>query len=250
MVTVSYKISGQFTSAGTAYDLQLPIETVQTNTSTTNHIATTTNSQPSLVKFTLTNYTQWAVASKTIRSEWFRGMSDANALLTTTNGTPAAVPTSITSNGFTIINGTPMFGVEIVSITKANPGVVTFRGPGFTPGQGIPAFATGDTFKFNGVAGSSGTDWSALNGNVYTLTKISPLSFSFATDTSGYTGTYTASSGIAYRLQTASGTLIPPLNVANVGVRIGTSVVGADGDVMFWEAEMTDDFRNLGDLGV
>lgn len=249
MVTVSYKISGSFTSAGTAYDLQLPIETVQTNTSTTNQIATTTNSQPSLVKFTCVNRTQWDQASKTIKSEWYRGLTDGYSLQTTTDAAVDMVPTIVTTQGFTLLNGTPLFGVEITAITKANPGVVTFRGPGFNPGQGIPAFATGDTFKFQGIAGSSGTDWSALNGQTFTLTKISPLSFSFAIDTSGYTGTYTASSGIAYRLQTLSGTLIPPLNVANVGIRLGTSVVGADNDVIYWEAELTDDFRALGDLG-
>lgn len=249
MVTVSYKISGSFTSAGTAYDLQLPIETVQTNTNTTNNIATTTSNQPSLVKFETWNYTQWEVASKTIKSLWLKGMTDGYALLSTTDSAVDTVPTKITANGFTPLNGTPMFGVEIVSISKANPGVVTFRGPGFNPGQGIPAFATGDTFKFNGVAGSSGTDWAALNGTTYTLTKVSPLSFSFGVDTSGYTGTYTASSGIAYRLQALAGTLIPPLNVANVGIRVGTSVVGADNDVIYWEATITDDYRPLGDLG-
>lgn len=249
MVTVSYKICGTFTSAGTAYDLQLPIETVQTNTSTTDQIANTNTSQPSLAKFETWNTTQWATASKTVKSMWYKGITDGYSLQTTTDAAVDMVPTIATSNGFTPLNDTPLFGVEITAITKANPGVVTFRGPGFAPGQGIPAFATGDTFKFKGIAGSSGTDWSALNDTTYTLTKISNLTFSFGVDTSAYTGTYTASSGIAYRLQTLSGTLIPPLNVANVGIRLGTSVVGADNDVIYWEATITDDFRTLGDLG-
>lgn len=245
MVTASYIIHGSFTSAGTAYDLQLPIETIQTNS---NSNIASTSTQPSLVYFKCWNYTQWAVASKTISSEWHLGMAAGYALQTTTNGSSVLVPTSITSNGFTLVNNTPLYGVEVVAITKANPGVVTFRGPGFNPGQGIPAFATGDIFKFHGIAGSSGTDWSALNGQSLTLTKVSSLTFSFGVDTSGYTGTYTASSGIATRIQTASGTVIPPLNVADVGIRLGTSVVGANADVIYWEAHLTDDNRVLGQL--
>lgn len=245
MVTASYIIHGSFTSAGTAYDLQLPIETVQTNA---NSNIASTSTQPSLVYFKAWNYTQWATASKTIASEWHLGMTAGYALQTTTNATPALVPTIVTSNGFTLVNNTPLYGVEVVGITKANPGVVTFRGPGFNPGQGIPAFATGDIFKFNGVAGSSGTDWAALNGQSLTLTKVTNLTFSFAVDTSGYTGTYTASSGIARRIQTANGIVIPPLNVADVGIRLGTSVVGANADVIYWEAHLTDDNRALGQL--
>lgn len=245
MVTASYIIHGSFTSAGAAYDLQLPIETVQTNA---NSNIASTSTQPSLVYFKAWNYTQWATASKTIASEWHLGMTAGYALQTTTDSAVDMVPTIVTSNGFTLVNNTPLYGVEVVGITKANPGVVTFRGPGFNPGQGIPAFATGDIFKFSGVAGSSGTDWAALNGQSLTLTKVTNLTFSFAVDTSGYTGTYTASSGIAYRIQTANGIVIPPLNVADVGIRLGTSVVGANADVIYWEAHLTDDNRALGQL--
>lgn len=251
MATNTYIISGSFTSGGTAYDLQLPIQTVQTNTSTTNQIATTNTSQPSLSKFVVTNFTQWGIASKTQRSTWFKGLADAAALNENTDATatPLMSPAAITTNGFTVVNNTPLYGVEITAITKANPGVATFRGPGFNPGQGIPAFATGDTIVFHGVTGSSGTDWAGLNGNSYTLTKVSSVTFSFGVNTTSYTGTYTASSGICTRTQTASGTKIPPMNVADVGMRLGTSVVGADGDVMYWEATITDDYRVLGDIG-
>lgn len=250
MATASYIIEGSFTSAGTAYDLQLPIQTVQTNS---NSNIASTSTQPTLVEFEIWNYTEWAVASKTVISKWFKGMPAGYALNITSGGAAGVlVNTTSSSNGFTIVNNTDLFGVEIVSITKANPGVVTFRGPGFNPGQGIPAFATGDTFYFNGITGSSGTNWSALNGsqatNTFTLTKVSNLSFSFGVDTSGYTGTYTASSGTATRIQTVSGTIIPPMNVADVGIRLGTDVVGANADVMYWRALITDDFRALGQL--
>lgn len=245
MATNTYIIAGSFTSAGTAYDLQLPIQAVQTSAG--GQIATTTT-QPSLAKFVVSNFTEWGVASKIQRSTWFKGFAAGVALQEGMNSVPEMVNTVESTNGFTLINDTPRFGVEVVGVTKANPGVVTFRGPGFNPGQGISAFATGDTFKFNFMGGSSGTDWSGLNGTAYVLTKISSLTFSFAVDTSGYTGTYTASSGLAYRTVDVNGNKIPPLNVANVGIKLGTAVVGAASDVMYWEATITDDFRALGQL--
>lgn len=251
MATDTYVIQGSFTSGGSGipYDLQLPIRTIQT---TTNSQIATQTSQPSLVAFKAYNYTKYGTDSSTLEMKWFKGMPQASALLIT-RGTTTLSSTLETTNGFTIVNDTPLYGVEITAISKANPGVATFRGPGFSPGQGIPDWATGDTFYFAGVRGSSGTDWSGLNGsptsNTFTITKVTANTFSFATNTSGYTGTYTASSGIAVRIQTASGVKIPPLNVANVGVRFGTAVIGADSDVIYWEATISDDSRALGDIG-
>ncbi len=251
MVTVSYVIEGSFTSGGSGipYDLQLPIRTIQTST---NSQIASQSTQPSLVSFKAYNYTAYGTNSSTLESKWFKGMPDGDALLIT-RGTTDLSSTLETTNGFTIINNTPLYGVEVTAITKANPGVVTFRGPGFSPGQGIQPWATGDTFYFAGVGGSSGTDWASLNGspstNLYTITKVTANTFSFAVDTTSFTGTYTASSGIAVRVQSVGGQIIPPLNVANVGIRFGTAVIGADGDVIYWEATISDDSRALGDIG-
>lgn len=247
MATQTFVIQGSFTSGGTGiiYDLQLPIDTIQTNSNS--NIASTTT-QPTLVAFKAYNYTKYGTDSNTLEMKWFKGMANGSALLIT-RGTTTLSSTLETSNGFTIVNNTPLYGVEVVAISKANPGVVTFRGPGFSPGQGIPAWATGDTFKFNNVRGSSGTDWSGLNGTEYTITKVTANTFSFGVDTSAYTGTYTASSGIATRIETASGVVIPPMNVADVGIRFGTAVLGNDGDVIYWEATISDDSRALGDIG-
>ena len=247
MATNTYVIQGSFTSGGTGipYDLQLPIETVQTNS---NSNIASTSTQPSLVKFEMWNYTEFGTNDKTLSAVWFKGMPAGSALITT-RGTTDLSSTLETTNGFTLINNTPLFGVEITAISKANPGVATFRGPGFNPGQGIPEWATGDQFKFAGAQGSSGTDWIGLNGTTYTITKVTANTFSFAVDTSGYTGTYTASSAIAYRIQTAAGIIIPPLNVADVGIRFGTAVIGADSDVIYWMATLSDDSRALGDIG-
>jgi hypothetical protein len=247
MATNTYVIQGSFTSGGIAvpYDLQLPIQTVQTNSNS--NIASTA-SQPSLVAFKAYNYTKYGTDAQTVEMKWFKGMPQGSALLLSRGVTTLSSALEPT-NGFTIVNNTDLFGVQIVAITKANPGVASFIGPGFAPGQGIPAFATGDLFKFSGVGGSSGTNWAALNGPTFTLTKVTANTFSFATDTTAYTGTYTANSGIAYRIQTASGQAIPPLNVADVGIRFGSAVLGNDGDIIYWEATISDDSRALGDIG-
>ncbi len=248
MATEGYIIEGNFTSGGSAvpYHLQLPIQTVQTNSGNANLASTA--SQPSLVSFECYNYTKFGTDTNTLEMKWFKGMPQGSALLLT-RGTTTLSSSLETTNGFTIINNTDLFGVQITAITKANPGVATFVGPGFAPGQGIPAFQSGDQIKFSFVAGSSGTDWAGLNGNTYTLTKVSANTFSFAVDTSGFTGTYTANSGISYRIQTASGLVLPPLNVADVGVGFGSAVLGNDGDVIYFRAMISDDYRALGDIG-
>lgn len=247
MATVTYVIEGSLTSGGSAvpYQLQLPIQTVQTNS---NSNIASTSAQPSLVSFEMWNYTKYGTNSQTLEMKWFKGMANGSALLIT-RGTTDLSSTLETTNGFTIVNNTDLFGVQITAISKANPGVATFIGPGFSPGQGIPAWATGDQFKFAYVVGSSGTDWDALNQQTFTLTKVTANTFSFATDTSAYTGTYTANSGIAYRVETASGQPIPPLNTPSVGVQLGSAVLANDGDVLFWRATISDDSRALGDIG-
>lgn len=234
-MSYSQIIQGSFTSGGTAYDLQLPIETVQGST----------QANMTLVRFEIFNYTKWATNTQNLSAQWFKGMPNASALITS-RGTTDLSSVLETTNGLTIVNDTPLYGVEITAISNANPGVATFRGPGLTPGQGISNWSTGDKGIFRGVSGSNA--WNAINGVEYTITKVTAQTFSFAVDTSAF-GTYTASSGIFYRTTDAAGRPIPPLNVANVGVRLGTAIVGNDGDVMYWQATICDDTRALGDIG-
>jgi len=228
-------VQGSFTSGGLAYDLQLPISTVQG----------TTQTNMTLVKFEIFNATKWATDANNIRAEWFKGMANGTALVTS-RGTTDLSSVLSTTQGITIVNDTPLYGVELTAISNANPGVATFRGPGFSPGQGISNWATGDTIMIWGATGSA--SWSAMNGGPFTITKISANTFSFGVNTTAF-GTYSASSAIAYRVTDVAGRPIPPLNVANVGVRLGTDVVGADGDVMYWMATICDNTKALGDVG-
>lgn len=267
MATVTQKIFGSFTSAGVAYDLQLPIQTIQNNpivSGSPNAQIASTSTQPSLMKLVVWNYTEWATSGKVIQSTYLKGFAAGKSLQLTTQTTTNiyTTPTIEGTNGFTLINNTPKYGVELVTVSKANPAVFTFRGPGWTQNEinypGISNFATGDLVVFSGIGGTTGTGWSGLNAsttnqNQYSLIKLSTSTFKVQlsgvdVDSSGFAGTYVGSSGIARRIQDVGGNKIPPINMANVGIRLGTAVVGANADVMYWEAELSDDYRALGQL--
>ena len=74
--------------------------------------------------------------------------------------------------------------VAVTAFTKASPAVLTV---GSTSN-----LQTGDVVTFSSMVGSSGTDWSDLDGASYAITVLSGTTFSIALDTSGYTGTFTS----------------------------------------------------------
>lgn len=76
--------------------------------------------------------------------------------------------------------------ITISAVTKANPGVATT-----TLNHGL---VTGQSNVF--IASAAGGGFTALNGGPYTVTVIDEKNFSFGVNTSGYSGTYTAGSGI------------------------------------------------------
>lgn len=83
---------------------------------------------------------------------------------------------------------TPVSSISasISAITQANPGVVTTGAHGLT---------TGDVIDFSGIVGMT-----ALNTGTYTITVISPTTFSVGVDTTGF-GAY-VSGGTATRVST------------------------------------------------
>jgi len=74
--------------------------------------------------------------------------------------------------------------VAVTAFTKASPAVLTV---GSTSN-----LQTGDVVTFSSMVGSSGTDWSDLDGSSYAITVLSATTFSIALDTSGFTGTFTS----------------------------------------------------------
>ena len=74
--------------------------------------------------------------------------------------------------------------VAVTAFTKASPAVLTVAS--------TSNLQTGDVVTFSSMVGSSGTDWSDLDGASYAITVLSSTTFSIALDTSAYTGTFTS----------------------------------------------------------
>ena len=179
-------------------------------------------------KFQVYQYTGWGTNDQTLKAEWFQGMPDASALLTT-RGTTTLSSTLETTNGITPFSNGALWDTTqavITGATKANPCVITATAHGF---------ATGDTVTISAVLGMV-----QLNTNRYIITVIDANSFSL-TDLFGNVVDSTAfstyvSGGIANKISTD--TTPPGLqeDEGSAGVTIGTAAVGPNDAVMYWEA--------------
>lgn len=209
---------GYFTSGGLAYDLLLPF-------------------LPD--KFEIWNYTKYGTNSSTLSSLWFRDMTAAYALQIT-RGTTDLSSALTTTNGFTLINTPASFTdqhVTITGITTATPGVVTAAAHGL---------ADGDRVIISKLTGNIGNE---LNFKEYVAQNVTTNTFELY-DIYGnpitVVSTYSASGGQI----TKEG---PRLGVQNsqpvYGMTLGTSVVGADGDVMYFQATQFNSYFNYGDIG-
>lgn len=72
-----------------------------------------------------------------------------------------------------IVTMTALFSKVVTAITKANPGVVTSVAHGFS---------SGDKIRFKNIAGMT-----QLNNNLYTITVLTPDTFSIGVNTTSYT---------------------------------------------------------------
>jgi hypothetical protein len=179
--------------------------------------------------FILYNYTGYSTNTAISRAEWFRGMADAYALIQTVNASDIPVQTLQTTNGFTPFSDGAEYASTLATITgatKANPCVITATGHGFS---------TGDIVTISSVVGMV-----QLNTNRYKIVVIDANSFSLKdlfgnpVDSTAF-GTY-VSGGQANKI---SDTSTPPGMVedtGSAGIILGTAVVGAAADVIYWEA--------------
>lgn len=195
-------------------------------------------------KFQVYNYSKWATSDTTIKSEWFQGMPNASALATG-KGTNFNFPTLVTTNGFTPYSTGALYtntNYTITGIVKAT-GVVTVTA--------IGSIVNGDIVTISSVVGMT-----QLNTNRYLVIGVSGNTFKLADlfgnqiDMTAF-GTY-VSGGIANIISTpivapvvssVTGLVItqgqPPGNQYDLGVAgitLGTTVVGVNTDVMYWEA--------------
>lgn len=191
-------------------------------------------------------------------SLWLKNMPNASVLNTTyTAGAPAV--SYLTTNGVTpVILGGDWQNTDYVinTITNANPGVVTVAS--ITPTNSM-TLVNGMTFTISGVNGMSGLNTNRFvvagltivgGGPTYTFNLYD--TFGNPVDTTAL-GTFTTSPNaqmdvISYPptapvLNPVTGQVVTPgapaglqYDIGYEGLTLGTSVVGANGNVLKWEA--------------
>jgi len=131
--------------------------------------------------------------------------------------------TITTTNGFTPLAQSAVFGATVTGFTNANPGVITASN---IAQVGIVA---DDTIKVAAIA-DDGTGTS-LNGT-FTVASVTATAITLVENTSAPTYSVYVSGGRATRVSDTNGDAIPTENFAIQGVTLGTGVVGGNNDVM------------------
>lgn len=229
-VTNTY--GGFLLSAGAAYDLVLPFQAD---------------------KFEWCNYTKFATNANNISGFWFRGMPDGGALIVN-RGTTDLTSTLEATNGVTISNTEGGFADQhlvITGITTASPGVVTT-----STNHNLSDFDRVVLTKIIGTAASQ------LNGNSYVVRVLTATTFALY-DIYGMPidvqGSYTSggqvtkiSPSLGQVGSQSQGPAVPQNAIQDYPVQyrlnLGTSVMGASGDTIYFVATKFNSYFNLGNL--
>lgn len=195
---------GTITSTGAAYNLDLGF-------------------RPS--RIVVENYSNYAtpVNGEILRCEWFDGMADAYAFKWTydnTGGALGTLATLATTNGFTPYEtaDASLFEdtrITVTDITAAAQAVVTAATHGL---------AVDDVVTFSGVLGMSEINF--LRGKVTSVPDANHVWVNI--DSTGFTAYTSAGS-----MNLISGTTV---NDGATGITLGTDVVGANTDVLYYTA--------------
>lgn len=214
-VTNTY--GGYLQSAGSAYNLVLPWQAD---------------------KFEWFNYTKYATNDTNLSGVWFRDFPAGDALIIA-RGTTTLTSTLEATNGVTIANLAGGFTDQhrtITGITTATPGVVTT-----STAHGL---VDGDRVVITKLAGAVGAQ---LNGNIYMVDVLSSTTFALY-DIYGLPipvpGTYTSGGQI-----TRSGENFNTIdNPPTYRLLLGSAVMGADNDVIYFQATKFNAYFNIGDV--
>ncbi len=208
-------------------------------------------------RFTVVNYTKTAAApaAGVCYSEWINNVVASGAAIIDTYTAGAPVRSILGSNGFTpvLLGGNWQNTIyTITAISNANPGVVTVSS--VNPSNSM-VLVNGMTVTISGVVGMTG-----LNTNRFVVAGISGSTGSQTFklyDTFGNPvnttslGTYVSGGQlnvISYQptapvLNSVTGQVITPgapaglqYDTGSEGITLGTGVVGANNDVLYWEA--------------
>jgi hypothetical protein len=228
-VTNSY--GGYLQSAGAAYTLTLPFF-------------------PD--KFEWYNYTKFGTDTNNVQGVWFRDFPAGDALIIT-RGTTTLTSTLETTNGVTNASLPGGFYNEhlvITNITTASPGVVTTSTPHI-----LSDFDRVVLTKIIGTAAAQ------LNNNTYVVKVLSSTTFALY-DVYGLpinvVGAYT-SSGQVTKVGPLLGDPTQPVSPAFphkaiidypplVQLTLGTAIMGADNDIIYFTAWQFNNYVNRGDV--
>ncbi len=190
-------------------------------------------------KFEWWNYTKFATNDTNLSGLWFRDFPGGDALITR-RGTTDLTSTLEATNGVTIANIAGGFvnqHLVITGITTAGPAVVTT-----STAHGL---ADGDRVMITKVIGTMAAQ---INNKSYVVVVLSSTTFALY-DVYGVAittvGAYT-SSGQVTKEGPLLGIVDSPITYA---LTLGSAVVGADGDKIYFEATQFNSYVNLGDLG-
>lgn len=206
---MSFSNTYRIQSAGVAYTLEVGFE-------------------PTRIE--VANATKWATDATKVEFKYFKGMAVAAALSELCEDTSSNRAIEA-ANGFTVLDTVafPDAQAVITAITAANPAVVTSVGHGWT------AANNGDKIRISGVKGMTQINY--LEG---AFTYVGANSFSVDIDASAFSA-YT-SAGVAYNISE---------NVAPTGsyrVTLGSTIMGADNDILFVTCYSDDVAENKGDV--
>ena len=184
------------------------------------------------------NYTKFATNSNNIQGVWFRDFPAGDALIIA-RGTTDLTSTLETTNGVTVNNSAGGFTDQhrtVTGITTATPGVVTT--------SAAHGLVDGDRVVFTKVVGAVGQE---VNGNTYVVDVLSSTTFGLY-DIYGVpvpiVGTYTSGGQI-----TRSGENFNSIdNPVTYRLTLGTAIMGADNDVIYFVASKFNAYYNLGDI--
>ena len=214
-VTNTY--AGYLQSAGSAYNLVLPW-------------------QPDKLEWY--NYSKYGTNTNNLQGVWFRDMPAGDALIIN-RGTTTLTSTLETTNGVPISNLPGGFTDQhrtVTGVSTATPGVVTTSAD-----HGL---VDNDRVVFTKLAGAVGQQ---LNGNTYMVDVLSSTTFALY-DIYGapvpVLGTYTSGGQI-----TRSGENFNTIdNPPTFRLALGSAVMGADNDVIYFVATKFNAYFNLGDV--
>jgi len=228
-VTNTY--GGYLQSAGAAYNLVLPWQAD---------------------KFEWFNYTKFATDTNNVEGVWFRDFPAGDALIIA-RGTTTLTSTLEATNGVTIANTTGGFANEhlvITGITTATPGVVTT-----STNHNLSDF---DRVVLTKIIGTAAAE---LNNKTYVVQVLSATTFALY-DTFGLpvpvVGAYTSSGQVTKiapllgQVGSQSNFPAPQNSIQDYPIQyrllLGTAVMGADNDIIYFQATKFNAYFNLGDV--